>query len=284
MSPKQTILTYYMNYWDYLDHAKLPMDSSGNERVHVCGFLSSERRASHQATAHAGHGSKGRRIGFDFVDVRHPDVVVVPLATCVDDTNKAHDHSAPMVGKYRVNVPELETFSCDFFSSLFPHDYSDQGNDRTAVPKVADKKRRWQPKKDASCPSNSSDAVDASMTEQANKVSTPKTSISTDGLPHQADKVPDNAHKLVIIDEIGKMELFSKEFCAGIRRIMRHHQDAPHNGKTGKTVYVCSIAKKGSGFLDDVRRAGTRLVEVSSGNRDELAHHLIKDIETIFRT
>eukprot|EP00397_Hematodinium_sp_SG-2012_P052384 GEMP01061894.1.p1 GENE.GEMP01061894.1~~GEMP01061894.1.p1 ORF type:complete len:253 (+),score=46.17 GEMP01061894.1:49-807(+) len=228
------------------------MRDDGNERVHVCGFLSSERRASHQATAHAGHGSKGRRIGFDFVDVRHPDVVVVPLATCVDDTNKAHDHSAPMVGKYRVNVPELETFEMEY----------------------------------PSCPSNSSDAVDASMTEQANKVSTPKTSISTDGLPHQADKVPDsdNAHKLVIIDEIGKMELFSKEFCAGIRRIMRHHQDAPHNGKTGKTVYVCSIAKKGSGFLDDVRRAGTRLVEVSSGNRDELAHHLIKDIETIFRT
>jgi nucleoside-triphosphatase len=67
--------------------------------------------------------------------------------------------------------------------------------------------------------------------------------------------------ELVVIDEIGKMELFSSRFRALIRQVL----------DSDKAV-LASIALHGSGLIRQIKqRPGIHLVEVTRGNRDQLA-------------
>jgi nucleoside-triphosphatase len=69
-----------------------------------------------------------------------------------------------------------------------------------------------------------------------------------------------------VVDEIGKMECFSQRFVAAMRRLL--DSDKP---------VVASIARKGTGFIAEVkRRHDVELWEVTVRNRDALADLILK--------
>jgi len=69
-----------------------------------------------------------------------------------------------------------------------------------------------------------------------------------------------------VVDEIGKMECFSQRFVAAMRRLL----------DSDKRV-VASIARKGTGFIAEVkRRPDVELWEVTVRNRDGLADLILK--------
>jgi hypothetical protein len=66
--------------------------------------------------------------------------------------------------------------------------------------------------------------------------------------------------KLIVIDEIGKMELFSSRFRTLLRQILN-----------GKKWLLASIALHGKGLIEDIkRRPDIHLVEVNRINREDL--------------
>jgi len=77
--------------------------------------------------------------------------------------------------------------------------------------------------------------------------------------------------RLVIIDEIGKMECYSEVF----RRIVREVLDAA-------TPCVATIAQRGVPGLNRLRdRADTRVVEVTWANRDRLLPELEAEVRSL---
>ncbi len=65
---------------------------------------------------------------------------------------------------------------------------------------------------------------------------------------------------LFVIDEIGKMECFSEEFVAAIRRLL----------KSDKSV-LATVAQKGSGLIQQVKSyPGVELLPLTRENRDEV--------------
>ena len=67
------------------------------------------------------------------------------------------------------------------------------------------------------------------------------------------------SHNLIIIDEIAKMELFSKLFAPEVRKCL----------DTGRVVGT--IQKRQGPFLDEVRkRTDVRILELTLSNRDEI--------------
>ena len=66
--------------------------------------------------------------------------------------------------------------------------------------------------------------------------------------------------RLIVVDEIGKMECLSRRFCDAVREAL------------GAPIPVLgTIARQGGGFIAEVRRrADVRIVEVTPRNRDEL--------------
>ena len=72
--------------------------------------------------------------------------------------------------------------------------------------------------------------------------------------------------ELIVIDEIGKMELFSNLFRDLINNVM----------DSDKQV-LASIALKGNGFIQAIkRRPDIRLIEVTKGNREHLPNEIIE--------
>jgi nucleoside-triphosphatase len=70
---------------------------------------------------------------------------------------------------------------------------------------------------------------------------------------------------LVIIDEIGKMECFSKKFRQLMMQIL-------HSDK----VLIATIARMAGGFIAEIkRRDDVTLVEITTGNRDTLQHDIL---------
>lgn len=73
---------------------------------------------------------------------------------------------------------------------------------------------------------------------------------------------------LFIVDEIGKMELFSDIFVETVRRILNGH-----------VPLLATVALKGSGFISEAKqRPGVKLIHVTHGNRDSLPFDLVKRI------
>jgi len=74
---------------------------------------------------------------------------------------------------------------------------------------------------------------------------------------------------LYVIDEIGKMELFSHQFRNRVIDLLAE----PVN-------LLATIAKKGKGFADQIKaRSDIELIEVTRNNRDELADQLAQKIK-----
>ncbi|MDH5739845.1 MAG: NTPase [Nitrospira sp.] len=78
---------------------------------------------------------------------------------------------------------------------------------------------------------------------------------------------------LIIIDEIGKMECFSKGFVDVVTLLL-----------DGSKTLVATISLKGEGFIRQVkRRPDCRLVTVTRENRDRLPDELTSELQERFR-
>ncbi len=74
---------------------------------------------------------------------------------------------------------------------------------------------------------------------------------------------------LYVIDEIGKMELLSRQFKIRIGELLAQ----PKN-------LLATITKKGDGFIDQIkRRSDIEIIEVTRKNRDELPDALARKIK-----
>jgi nucleoside-triphosphatase len=90
--------------------------------------------------------------------------------------------------------------------------------------------------------------------------------VDVDGFDRFLEGIPflAPATKLVIVDEIGKMECFSSEFRALVEDMMNSDKS-----------FVATVALKGKGLIGDVKqRPGVELIEVTSKNRSGLAEDL----------
>jgi len=97
-----------------------------------------------------------------------------------------------------------------------------------------------------------------------------KYGVSLDNLDRVAvpSMIPSSADQIVVIDEIGKMECFSRLFRGTLIRVL----DSPN-------VVLGSIALKGGEFIEGIkRRADVTLVRVSEQNRDGLIERTAKEI------
>jgi nucleoside-triphosphatase len=78
----------------------------------------------------------------------------------------------------------------------------------------------------------------------------------------------DPRRKLVIIDEIGKMECFSARF----RKVLVELLDS-------KRWVIATVALKGGGIIEEIkRRQDIRLFEINLGNRESLVAEIVKDV------
>jgi nucleoside-triphosphatase len=78
-----------------------------------------------------------------------------------------------------------------------------------------------------------------------------------------------NPADLYVIDEIGKMELLSRQFRIRIIELLAQ-----------PTNLLATITKKGDGFIDQIkRRSDVELIEVTRKNRDELPEELARTIK-----
>ena len=78
----------------------------------------------------------------------------------------------------------------------------------------------------------------------------------------------DPRRKLVIIDEIGKMECFSARF----RNVVLELLDS-------ERWVIATIALKGGGIIEEIkRRQDMRLFEINFGNRESLVTEILKEI------
>jgi len=76
--------------------------------------------------------------------------------------------------------------------------------------------------------------------------------------------LPHTSSRVIILDEIGKMECCSNRFCAEVERLL-----------ASPRLVIATIALKGTGFIEQVkRRPDSRLVTVTHANRDRLAETL----------
>jgi len=73
---------------------------------------------------------------------------------------------------------------------------------------------------------------------------------------------------IVIIDEIGKMECFSKKF----ERIVREYLES-------EKVFISTISLKGGGLIEEVKkRNDIKLFEMSPANRDTTLSEILKEL------
>ena|SRR5438105_4312635 len=75
-----------------------------------------------------------------------------------------------------------------------------------------------------------------------------------------AAQFPRKRASVVLIDEIGKMECLSARFVDTVERLLE-----------SESVFVATVALRGGGFIDEVkRRRDVQLWRVSRSNRDEM--------------
>ena len=81
----------------------------------------------------------------------------------------------------------------------------------------------------------------------------------------------DSSARLVLIDEIGKMECFSDRFRTWLQNCL----------DSEKSV-IATIALKGTGFIEAVKkRQDVRLFEITQGNRDFALNEILKEVKHI---
>ena len=85
---------------------------------------------------------------------------------------------------------------------------------------------------------------------------------------------PGQQPSLVVVDEIGKMELFSTAFVAAMRRLLT----------TGNVMVLATVAEKGPGFIGEAKGLpGLSLVTVTAQNREALPLEVATVIESRLR-
>ncbi|WP_038002232.1 nucleoside-triphosphatase [Syntrophorhabdus aromaticivorans] len=86
-------------------------------------------------------------------------------------------------------------------------------------------------------------------------------------------RLGDRERRLVVIDEIGRMECLSSKFTSLV-----------HDLLAGEKVVVATVALKGADFIDEVkRRPDMLLFEITQGNRDFLGGRIIREIKPVLR-
>ncbi len=74
--------------------------------------------------------------------------------------------------------------------------------------------------------------------------------------------------RLYVIDEIGKMECFSRSFCDGVRVLL-----------DSQVPVLGTVAMKGGGFIAEVKsRSDVALYEVTVRNRDHLVEEICEQL------
>jgi len=77
--------------------------------------------------------------------------------------------------------------------------------------------------------------------------------------------------RLIVIDEIGKMELFSSRF-----------QDQVLQALNSQAVVVATIGKIANPLIDSIKQRGdVKLIEININNRDKLAEEIVKMLAKI---
>ncbi len=95
-----------------------------------------------------------------------------------------------------------------------------------------------------------------------------KYGVDVEGLDRFLESIPwlGPSARLLVIDEIGKMECCSANFCALVRRIL--DSDA---------CLLATIARRGSGLIAEVKqRPDVELIELTVRNRDSLAAEIVR--------
>ena len=79
-----------------------------------------------------------------------------------------------------------------------------------------------------------------------------------------------NMGKLVIIDEIGKMECMSGKFITFTKRLL----------EAENIVLLATVALRGGGFISEIKkRSDVKIYEITLKNRETFINTIIKDIE-----
>jgi nucleoside-triphosphatase len=72
--------------------------------------------------------------------------------------------------------------------------------------------------------------------------------------------------ELFIIDEIGKMECFSKKFITVVRQLFASDKSL-----------LATVAQKGTGFISEVKNfPGTKLLNLTAQNRDKIIAEILQ--------
>lgn len=97
-------------------------------------------------------------------------------------------------------------------------------------------------------------------------------SFESTALPGLEDAI--NDRKLVVIDEIGKMELFSRRFKGLVLEAL-----------DGPAPVLGVITESGNGFIRDIRqRKDVRLYRITPANRDGIIPDILKCLEELMET
>ena len=99
--------------------------------------------------------------------------------------------------------------------------------------------------------------------------------VDMEGFENLLDSVPffDPSNRLIIIDEIGKMECLSDPFKNLLKKIFN----------SGKLV-IATIALKGSGLIAEIKeRQDIKLFEMTKDNRDSLLFEILKETDILLR-
>jgi len=80
-----------------------------------------------------------------------------------------------------------------------------------------------------------------------------------------------NDVKLFVLDEIGKMECFSKKFVSAVRGLFQSEKSV-----------LATVAQKGTGLISEVKQyPGTELITLTRHNRDAIVAELIQRISLL---
>jgi nucleoside-triphosphatase len=99
-----------------------------------------------------------------------------------------------------------------------------------------------------------------------------KYGIDVNGFERFLDRLPflEPGRRLLIIDEIGKMECFSRKFIQLTTELL-----------SSERPVVATVAMKGSGFIAEVKtRPDVELIELTRDNRDGLFKQILSAITT----
>lgn len=95
--------------------------------------------------------------------------------------------------------------------------------------------------------------------------------VDVAGFENFLDRIPfsDPGNKLVMIDEIGKMECFSEQFKSLIVGLFE-----------SEPIFMATIAIKGGGMIEEIKkRADIRLFKVTDKNQDTIITQIGKSIQ-----